>query len=364
MALRAARVVLAAAAVAVAASAGSSAAPVGAAAAPRRALQWLVPYGNLSTVDDYVGAWRQLPARHRAGQSLYALSAYALKENNASLGYATTPAGEAAYGLQAETLGLPALRRLLGNDTASAAVLGMVYVTHSDAIARMLADPTAFVGQLAAKAEEQGLAGFDIDYEPQQVSALGLGASFMDFLALLSAALAPRGRVLTVDIGGCPSSDAFACAGLGSNASLVPALVQANCMNTFNARGVADVQAAQAADAGAGQLGARWAPGFEPGNIGQAAFAAMTAYLGSPAACGAQGAAGCPMSLATWAVHEWNVGPQPTWLFDAIDSFLDAPLPPPAGGAVRGGGGRAAGGGGGVGQRAARGAVSGRAWLG
>lgn len=311
-------------------TAGSTAsAGVTAGATTRRALQWLVPYGNLTTVEEYEQIWRQLPAQHRSGQSYYALSAYALKDNNASLGYATTPAGEAAYGYQAEVLGLPALRRLLGNSTASTAVLGMVYVTHSDAIARMLADPTAFVAQLAAKAAEQNLAGFDIDYEPQRLAALGLGASFMAFLTQLSDALAPAGRIFTVDMGGCPNFNAFECAGL-SNASLIPALLQANAMNTFQAHSVADVQAAQAADAGAAQLGGRWAPGFEPGNIGQADFEAMTAYLASPAACGANGSAGCPLALATWAVHEWNVGPQPQWLFDAIDNFLDAPVPPAA----------------------------------
>ena len=29
--------------------------------------------------------------------------------------------------------------------------------------------------------------------------------------------------------------------------------------------------------------------------------------------------------IATWEVHECNVGPQPQWLFDAVDAFLDAP---------------------------------------
>ena len=28
----------------------------------------------------------------------------------------------------------------------------------------------------------------------------------------------------------------------------------------------------------------------------------------------------------TWAMKEWNTGPQEEWLFDTIDAFLDAPL--------------------------------------
>jgi hypothetical protein len=67
---------------------------------------------------------------------------------------------------------------------------------------------------------------------------------------------------------------------------------------------------------GAGALGARWAPGFEPGNAGPAAFADMMRALAGR---------GGSRAVATWAVHEWNAGPQPQWLFGALDGFLDAP---------------------------------------
>ena len=30
-------------------------------------------------------------------------------------------------------------------------------------------------------------------------------------------------------------------------------------------------------------------------------------------------------AMATWEVHEVNVGDQPQWLFDAVNAFLDAP---------------------------------------
>ena len=43
----------------------------------------------------------------------------------------------------------------------------MVYITHSAAISQMLSDSSKFISELIAKAQEQNLGGFDIDYEPQ-----------------------------------------------------------------------------------------------------------------------------------------------------------------------------------------------------
>ena len=296
----------------------------------RRAVQWLVPYGNLSSVAQYESIWAQLKAHHRPAQNLYAASAYALKENNASLGYATTPAGEASYGLQMETLGMPALRAM---GLGGASLLGMLYVTHTDAIARMLADPTAFIAQLVAKLEEQKLAGFDLDYEPQAVAAaeranaaqgLRNAASFMQFVERLAAALAAKGGIVTIDISGCPSSYGFDCAGV-ANASFIPGLALVNTEDAFGAGSLDDIKSLQQRDGTAASLGARWAPGWEPNNIGPAAFAAAMAYLASPAACAAAGGV-CPTAISTWAMREWNTAPQEEWLFDAIDAFLDAPL--------------------------------------
>lgn len=278
-----------------------------AAAAPRSVLLWLVPYGNLTSVDAYANAWAQLPADLRF---IYAGSAYALKANNASLGYATTPAGEASYGVYMEQWGFPALRRLGIN---SSRIFGMVYVTHSAAIAKMLANPEPFTNELLAKADEQGLGGFDIDYEPQAVAALGVGAgaSFMAFLTTLAARLAATGRGLTVDISGCPASFAFDCTGL-SNPASVPGLLQVNCEDSFDAASVADIKALEGGADGT-DLGARWAPGFEPGNIGEASFGAIASFLAGQAGV---------RTLASWAVHEWNVGPQPPWLFAGFEKFL------------------------------------------
>jgi len=295
------------------------------AAPQRRVLQWLVPYANLSSTSEYEAIWSQLKDHYHPGQSFYAASAYALKANNASLGYATTPAGEALDGLQMEQLGMPALRALgLGKG-----LLGMVYVTHSAAIATMLRDPSAFIAQLDAKADEQDLAGFDLDYEPQGIDALGAdsAASFMAFVERLAATLAAKGRVLTIDISGCPVTNGFSCAGF-SNKSFVPAFMQGNTEDAFNINSIEGLKGLQASDGVASALGARWAPGFEPANIGTPAFGDIMAWLASPAAC--VGAI-CPMSVASWAVHEWNTGPQPDWLLDAFDSFLSAAPPPEAG---------------------------------
>ena len=281
---------------------------------PRRTLQWLVPYDGLTNSSAYEAIWAQLRGFHRPNRTYYAASAYALKANNASLGYATTPAGEALDGLQMELYGFPALRALGLGDS----ILGMVYVTHEAAIAKMLADPTPFIEQLRAKAVEQGLRGFDIDYEPQaalRAERVAGGATFMGFLGALGAALVADGRELTIDVGGCPSTDSFECAGV-ADAGALPGLAQVNTMDSFSADSAAAIEALAAVDAGPKALGSRWAPGFEPNNAGPAAFAAMMKALTGPSGARA---------LATWAVNEWNTGPQPAWLFDALDTFLDAP---------------------------------------
>lgn len=181
----------------------------------RNVLMWLVPYTNLTSVAEYVSAWSQLP-NHPA--YFYAGSAYALKDN-ASLGYAT-PAGEAYDGIGMELYGFPALHQLGIN---SSRIIGMVYITHSAAIATMLRDPGTFIDELVAKADEQDFGGFGIDYEPQQFAVDG--ATFMNFITALAGRLAAQGRVLTVDISGCPTSFGFDCAGLASP-SKIPGLMQ------------------------------------------------------------------------------------------------------------------------------------------
>lgn len=199
--------------------------------------------------------------------------------------------------------------------------VALVYITHSAAIATMLANPQPFIDALLARGLAQQLAGFDIDYEPQGAAAID-SAAFMAFLGALSAQMLAAGfEHLSIDIGGCPSFFGFDCAGM-ANASALPGLLAVNCMDSFGASSASALQALVPVD-GAG-LGARWAPGFEPGNVGAAGFAAMTAFLASPAACTA---GACPKTLATWEVHEANTGPQPSWLFDAVAVFLDAPLP-------------------------------------
>ena len=111
---------------------------------------------------------------------------------------------------------------------------------------------------------------------------------------------------------GCPASFDFDCTGV-ANASTLPGLLQVNCEDSFGVASVADIKTLQAGPDGV-DLGSRWAPGFEPGNVGEATFSAVTAYLGGQARV---------RHLASWAVHEWNVGPQPSWLFDGFATFLE-----------------------------------------
>jgi hypothetical protein len=280
------------------------------AAAPRCATWWLEPYSNLTSVSAYVDAWSGLAAAGRGRCYVAAGSAYALKHNG-SLGYADTPAGEGNDGVLMERYGFPALRQL--NITA---ITALVYITHSDGIAAMLAQPQPFIDALLAVAEREQLAGFDLDYEPQGAPSRTEAAAFMAFLSSLAAQMAARGLArLTIDIGGCPTFYSFDCAGALANVSA------ANTMDAFNVRGVADMPALVRTDGA--QLGARWAPGFEPASVGEAQFSAIMAWLATPAACAQQGA--CPRSIASWAAREYNTGPQPAWLWQAVNTFLDAP---------------------------------------
>ena len=146
----------------------------------------------------------------------------------------------------------------------------------------------------------------------------GVKAAIEELAAQMSAAGLTH---LSIDIGGCPSFFDFRCAGL-ANLTDIPGLLAVNTMDSFGSNSVAALQALVPVDGA--PLGARWAPGFEPGNVGEAAFTSMTTFLASPAACASPGA--CPRSLATWSVHESNVGPQPQWLYDAVTVFLDSPL--------------------------------------
>ena len=120
----------------------------------------------------------------------------------------------------------------------------------------------------------------------------------------LGSSLQAKGLILTIDVtGGC---DSVPCNTYAST----PGLVQVNTMDTFNIGSVSDFNNCVSDDLG--PLGARWAPGFEPGNCGQQVFAgALQAAVTAKVSC-----------IATWEVHECNVGPQPTWLFDAVNGFL------------------------------------------
>lgn len=142
--------------------------------------------------------------------------------------------------------------------------------------------------------------------EPQGVVAAGVSAGdFQDFLNKLAVAMQKNKLLLTIDVGGCPEFNAFKCSDVPDG------LDQVNTMSTFGSRSVQDFKMYAGSDATA--LGEKWAPGFEPANPGQSAFGSI---LKAAAEMGAQ-------RIATWEVHECNVGPQPQWLFDAVNDFLD-----------------------------------------
>lgn len=341
-----------------------SAESVSGAARARRVVFWLEPYANLTSVPAYVDAWHQWRDNARPGYVM-AGSAYAVKPNGArvrceprpthtgegraarvcvclsqvltrsgsvaesappvaatpapiacrlprsrntaagSLGYADTSAGEGENGILMERYGFPALKAL------NLTTIAMVYLTHNAAIAKVLADPAPLIAQLLAKAKETGIDGWDVDYEPQaeDPAAPASAVSLMAFLTTLAQAMTDAGLLLTIDIGGCPAFHDFMCSGVAG----IPGLTQVNTMDSFGVRIAADLQRLQRVNQPA--LAARWAPGFEPGGVGEAGLRSVLSYA----------ATANVTALSTWAVHEANVGDQPQWLFDAVNAWVDAP---------------------------------------
>ena len=133
--------------------------------------------------------------------------------------------------------------------------------------------------------------------------------TLMAFLTSLADALTSAGLIMTIDIGGCPSFHDFICSGVTS----IAGLLHVNTMDSFGATTVQAFQRNQRSDQA--PLAERWAPGFEPGNIGETNFRAVTTYMASANVT----------AMSTWQVHEANVGDQPQWLFDAVNGFIDSP---------------------------------------
>lgn len=280
---------------------------------PRRALFWLEPYSNVTSVDDYLHIWAQWGGSHPG--YVVAASSYALQHDGtlAPCDESSGVVGGTLWGSTMIQFGFPALRAL------NLTTLAMTYFTHDDGIAIVLADPQPFVDACVDAVQTHGLQGIDLDYEPQSVGRAvarlraerGVGGEdpFFAFLALLGHAMESRGWALTVDAtGGCGSIDCPAYVA-------TPGLDHVNTMDTFNIATLADFQAAVSADNA--PLKGRWAPGFEPHTAGQAVYEASLQYAATSGV----------MAIATWEVHECNIGPQPQWLFDAVDAFLDAPQP-------------------------------------
>ena len=142
--------------------------------------------------------------------------------------------------------------------------------------------------------------------EPQEGETQTLDPhDYMAFLDKLATAMQANKLLLTMDIGSCPQFNAFQCSARPSG------LAQVNTMSTFGSTNV-DTFKALAGSNNAADLGHAWAPGFEPANCGAENFGPI---LKAAASLGAR-------RLAMWEVHECNVGPQPAWLFDAVDAFL------------------------------------------
>jgi hypothetical protein len=147
--------------------------------------------------------------------------------------------------------------------------------------------------------------------EPQGMPSMGpaerdaADKGFMAFLGKLATEMEKNHLILTIDIGGCPQFNDFVCSGA------MEGLAQVNTMHTFETNSVQSFKMLAGHDASA--LDNRWAPGFEPANCGPDVFGPV---LKMAAQMGAQ-------RIATWEVHECNVGAQPQWLFDAVNTFLD-----------------------------------------
>jgi hypothetical protein len=121
-----------------------------------------------------------------------------------------------------------------------------------------------------------GLQGVDLDFEPQAVAGLA-AAPIAAFFAALADALAAHGLLLTIDVGpGCGAgTDCASLARIGN-------LTQVNTEDGFNVGSVADFAAVVAADLPS--LGAgKWAPGFEPGNLGVDTYASILRYAAASA---------------------------------------------------------------------------------
>jgi hypothetical protein len=265
---------------------------------------WVEPYANLTSVDAYKQAWRQFGTDPNSQSFIMAGSAYAAK-NNGSLGYANTKAGEGEHGYMMEQFGFPALKQL-GLKT-----IAMVYVTHYAAIKAISAKPEAFIQQLVSKAKAVGIDGFDIDYEPQEdlpkEQQHAMNAMFMQFMSKLGSAMEKNQLILTIDIGDCPTFNDFDCAtGLS-----ITGLVQVNTMGSFGTKSIPDFQHSISQNSKA--LMQKWAPGFEPNNCGPTLFPKVIQYMLSANVS----------RMATWQVHECNVGDQPQWLFDAVGMFIN-----------------------------------------
>lgn len=213
--------------------------------------------------------------------------------------------------------------------------LAMVYFTHQDGIDIVLKNPSPFVEALVTMVQSNHLQGIDLDYEPQNVyntivkntntlsdsnNVSSLSSSsvssernnndpFFTFLNLLGTRMEQNNFSLTIDAtGGCDSIDC-------TNYFRTIGLTQVNTMDTFNIQSLNDFKGMVQNDLPF--LQNRWAPGFEPGNFndntGTLHKAILTYAIQSNVS-----------SIATWAIHEYNVGNQPDYLFENVNMFLNS----------------------------------------
>lgn len=242
----------------------------------------------------------------------------------AHAGYCNTTAGEGLYGQTMEQFGFPALQQM-----NISTILGMTYFTHYNGISIVLANPKPFVDACVAKVVAFNLSGIDLDYEPQQVSAVvqemrregridSDADPFTAFLSLMATSLAAHGAYLTIDIGGGCDGQTNNCGAWVDAGLYSKGLLQVNSEDGFGLSSASEFDAIANNDqvVANGGLGKElWAPGFGPGGM-QSNTTFYTSILEYAAA------QWNVTQIATWAVHEWNVGAQPEWYFDALDAFL------------------------------------------
>jgi hypothetical protein len=261
----------------------------------------LSPLANASSSADYAAAWAALgaPATARGGHTAV-LPAYTLAADGT---LALAPGGDSL-----ERFGAPALRSF----SPPVRAYGSVALESDAAVAALLGNASGFGAALVARARALGYAGWELAYAPARGG--GGAPPLPPFLAALGAALSAAGAELVLAAQSCPASGGFSC----GDAAALPLLA----VTTWDARHAASVCALEALQDRDGDpatgAGAKWSPALSPADGGAAQFVSGARFLASAGACSPCVAFVSVLPLAAW--------PQPAWLWDAVNGFVDTPL--------------------------------------